>query len=560
MRRVLVLVMTLVLLPPAFGQPSESPPLSGRPSDTRPEVPGYAPDLGPGGLTLPSGSEQSPPPPPRTGPTIVLHGVRFEGNTVLADAELETVAAPFLNRPIGRADLEELRLRLTRFYVDKGYLNSGALLPDQEVAGGVLTYRIIEGQLGEIRVEGTGTLNPDYVSERLRIGAGPPFNVDALRERFQLLLTDPLFEQLNGRLVPGSRRGEAALELTVKRARPYDMSLSVDNYSPPSVGAERLMMSWVARNITGHGDVADLSIGFTDGRASLYGGFAVPVTPRDTVVFARFEVSDTSVVEESLDALDIETRIQGVEVGISHPLKRSLSETLALGGKLVVRDSESTLLGVPFSFSLGEEDGESKITALRLTQDYANRAPRQVMSARSTLSIGLDALNATRHHGNRPDSRYLAWLGQARFARRLLDDDRAELLLRADAQLASDALLPMERLALGGRYSVRGYRENTLVRDSGYAASAEFRYRVAQSPDWGVLHLGPFVDYGQGWNKRGPKDRETLFSLGLGLVWSWSDRVSAELFIAEDLDGAPDQTDHDLQDDGIHFRFVADLF
>ena len=103
---------------------------------------------------------------------------------------------------------------------------------------------------------------------------------------------------------------------------------------------------------------------------------------------------------------------------------------------------------------------------------------------------------------------------------------RHQLFLRLDAQLTTDPLLPLEQMAVGGRFSVRGYRENTLVRDNGLIGSLEARMPLVRNTRWAeLLQLIPFVDAGWGWNQRiaTPAPR-TLASLGLGVRWTkgWS--------------------------------------
>lgn len=51
------------------------------------------------------------------------------------------------NRNVTSDDLEEARLALTRFLIDKGYINSGALLPIQDFKNGVAIFQIVEGRL-----------------------------------------------------------------------------------------------------------------------------------------------------------------------------------------------------------------------------------------------------------------------------------------------------------------------------------------------------------------------------------------------------------------------------
>jgi hemolysin activation/secretion protein len=70
--------------------------------------------------------EEAAPAPGATG--IVLEAVRFVGNTAIATADLQAVARPYLGRPLGIADLEILRRKVTLLYVERGYVNSGAVL------------------------------------------------------------------------------------------------------------------------------------------------------------------------------------------------------------------------------------------------------------------------------------------------------------------------------------------------------------------------------------------------------------------------------------------------
>jgi hemolysin activation/secretion protein len=59
--------------------------------------------------------------------------------------------------------------------------------------------------------------------------------------------------------------------------------------------------------------------------------------------------------------------------------------------------------------------------------------------------------------------------------------------------------LPLEQMAIGGRFSVRGYRENTMVRDHGLIVSLEGRIPLVENRRWAeFVQLVPFVDFGRG--------------------------------------------------------------
>lgn len=506
---------------------------------------------------------------PPVQPKVTLKRVNFEGNTAISDEQLQALSGPFLNRPLRFSDLEQLRVEITRAYTSAGYINSGAVLPDQQLSDGELTYRIVEGKLDQIEVAGTGRLKRSYVAERVRAGTGAPFNSLKLRESFQLLLDDPLIARMDGQLLPMPKTGLTSLRLKVTPAEPWILNLTADNHGSPSVGVEQLGLAGSHLNLSGNGDRADISLNLSPGRYNLSGDYSVPLNARDTRLSVTLGFTNSTVIEEPLDGIDIESTSSSFSVTISHPLRRSSQGSLKVGADLSVRDNANTLLGVPFSFSAGEQDGESRVTALRVWQDYTRRQSDHVIALRSSFNFGLNGFGSTISipddftfgvaEEDFPDSEYFAWLGQAQYVRSL-QQGVGQLLLRANAQFASDALLPLERFALGGAGSVRGYRKNQMVSDQAVLASAEYRYTFHSSPERGNFQIAPFLDYGSGMNRDSDDDgNETLLSIGTGLLWSKS-RYNAELYIGHALEEASGSADNNLQDSGIHFRFSTRLY
>ena len=155
----------------------------------------------------------------------------------------------------------------------------------------------------------------------------------------------------------------------------------------------------------------------------------------------------------------------------------------------------------PFAFLSGTDDPEQKVSVLRFVQDWSWRTSSDVVAARSTASVGLGVLGATTSgDSNRPDSRFFAWLGQVQWAHRFSERFwSSELVFRTDLQLAADPLLSLEKIAVGGLRTVRGYRENQIVRDNGFVSSVELRIPVYRSPlGRPVVQLIPFVDRSPG--------------------------------------------------------------
>jgi hemolysin activation/secretion protein len=504
--------------------------------------------------------ELPPLPPPETGrvpylPRAVVRKFRITGNTVVSDAELAKIAAPYENRPITSTDLEELRRQLTLYYVNKGYVNSGAVIPDQTISEGVVEIRIVEGRLTGIDVEGTQYFRERYFSDRIALYAGPPLNLVNLQEGLQILLRDPLVAGINAELAPGARPGEAVLKARVAEAPRYDLGVTLDNKLSPSLGEAALTTFGEVRNLAGYGDVLSGSFGYAKGIPyDVKVRYRSPLNARDTAAALYYEKAKAKVVQHPFDELDITSTVETLGAQVSHPVYRSANDQLALAAALERRQSETTLLGEPFSFSPGVENGRANVSVLRLMEDFLHRGRDQVLAVRYTLSFGVNAFGST-VHTDAPDSRFRTFLGQVQWVQRVAERGD-QVQVRFNAQRATAPLLPLEKFSVGGLDSVRGYRTNQLVRDQGYTASAEYRRPLFSDPTgWRNLQLAVFID--RGWAKDKVESNPSpsqLTGYGLGLVWNPSPRYFAEVYVAGRT-RAPQQSGHSLQDEAIYFRF-----
>jgi hemolysin activation/secretion protein len=437
------------------------------------------------------------------------------------------------------------------------------VIPDQKVADGVVELRVVEGRLTAIDVTGNTLLNTDYLTERLALGGGPPLNVKDLEEQLQILLQGPFVERINAELEPGDRPGEARLRAAVEETSPYRLSVGADTDISPSLGEARGVVRGQVLSPLGRGDVLTGEIALAGGLQDYIVDYAIPLTPRDLTFDLYYERTFSKVTESPLDELDVKANTSTVAFRLSQPVYRTSQEQLTLGGGLDVRESETSHLGRGFPFSPGvEPDGKSSVSVLRFIQVWLSRSRTQVLAARSTLSWGIDAFDATVNPGSEPAGQFLAWLGQFQWARRLGETDN-QVVFRFQGQLTSNALLPLEQFAIGGLYSVRGYVTNQLVRDQGYATSLELRVPVLRREDGTpLLQVVPFVDAGGDWYKGRPTpDPQVISSAGLGLRFDPVRRVHAELYWGKGFqDDKFDDLSDGLQASGWSFVLAAELF
>jgi hemolysin activation/secretion protein len=458
---------------------------------------------------------------------ISVRQIEVIGSTVISEEDIATITKSVEGRNVTLKELINVVNDITRVYINRGYITSRAVLVDQTITDGVFKILVIEGSLEKIEVEGSRRLNSSYVRSRIQLGAGTPLKAENLESQLRLLKADPLFTNIEATLKPGTEVGKSILVVRVTEANAISGSVSIDNYSTPSVGSERLGGVLNYRNITGLGDELTASYyrSTVGGANSFDFSYRVPVNALNGTIQLRYAPSDSKIIEgEIANKFDITSNNKLYEISYRQPIVRKPDQEFALSLGFAIQDGQTFLDGIPVPFGNGaDERGNSKTRVLKFGQDYLRRDFQGAWILRSQFSFGLDVLDVTKNSEPIPDGRFLSWLGQIQRVQSLNRDNL--LVGQAEIQLTPDSLLSSQQFVIGGGQSLRGYRQNARTGDNGFRVSLENR-TVLQRDKNGLpnLQLVPFVDIGGVWNSKKQTQEETflestLASTGLGLIW-----------------------------------------
>ena len=308
--------------------------------------------------------------------------IEVVGNTVLQN-EIDQQVACYEGQKISLSDLFNLRSQITQLYIDNGYITSGAFIPNGQFLEDAVRVQVIEGSIEDIQINGLSRLREGYVQSRLR-GASAPLNQQELRESLQLLQLDPNIQTVNAELTAGSQPGESLLILDLAEPSPFNIFTSTDNLRSPSIGSIGANVSASYRNLFGIGDVISASYGLTEGLDLYDINLTFPVNAADGSLSFGYSNSGSRIVEDTFRDVGIRSDTDTLSVGFRQPLFRTPSEEFALGLDFDWRRSQSFILNdVPFSFSVGPEDGLSQVSALRFSQEWTKRSANRVLAARS---------------------------------------------------------------------------------------------------------------------------------------------------------------------------------
>lgn len=360
-----------------------------QPSPT-PQTPLVTPSL-PSPLQPPTPSPVSPAPTEPTNIRFRVDRIEILGSTVL-QVEIDKLVQAFINRlrtenrDATFDELVDLRSQITQLYIDRGYITSGAFLPNnQDLTDGVIQIQVVEGVLERIEIGGLTRLQQSYVRSRLERAASRPLNRNDLVRALQLLQIDPLIQQVNAELTAGSSPGRNVLQVNLREAPPFTAAIIADNYQTSSVGSEQLSVAGSYTNLLGLGDRINAQYGLTRGQNLYDLGYTLPVNALDGTITLRYSNSNSDIIEEPFDQLGIRSEARTFSAGFRQPLFRSPNQEFAFGLSFDLRRSQTFILDdEPFSFSEGAENGESKVSVLRFSQEWLSRNRTSVLAARSS--------------------------------------------------------------------------------------------------------------------------------------------------------------------------------
>ncbi|MBP8120474.1 MAG: ShlB/FhaC/HecB family hemolysin secretion/activation protein [Burkholderiales bacterium] len=450
---------------------------------------------------------------------FVLLGIEVRQATVLAPTDIEEVAKRWRGQLIGGYELLAIARELTARYTEKGYAGSGVVLADQAIGNGTVVFTAREVRLAKFVMPSPPRwLRQSAIEHLLWPDRSKPLHLPTLQDHIAMSRDSPHLTRIDADLAVGvPTAAEATLTIAVEEPSPIQAWLSSANNRSPSIGAIRSEAGIAHRSLTGWGDSIEYRRGRTEGLDDSQWSYVFPVPRSRLTLHASRGRADSRAIEPLVFRdLDIVALSNSDTLGATYTVFRSPDQVLSAGFSADRRTSSTSLLGIPFSFTLGLPDGESEVRARRLSLEYVFRDANQNASVRVigtagkvTPTIDQDIAGAVN-----PDYRLLQF--GATYVRRF-NASAWELRLRLDGQFTGDTLAPVERLSFGGSNSVRGYRENLFLRDTGAVLRTEVVARTIEFGSWLRVTPGMFADAAWGRDSHPRDDGAPKSIAGAGL-------------------------------------------
>lgn len=448
-------------------------------------------------------------------PQFPISRFAVEGATLMPPDRIDETLAPFTGGERTLADVQRARAALEAAYGRLGYGATQVVVPAQEVAGGVVRLRVIEGRVTGVNIEGNRHFDDANIRRSLpALVERAPVDTGRLARELRLANESPV-KQTTVVLKGGAEEGDVTAQVRVEDQRPWRFSLGLDNTGTPETGEYRVGVGFQHANLFGRDHVLTLQYVTSPSKETDPDALALP--PNDNVLIAGagyhvplYALGDSidlvagyanvdSGVVQNLFAVSGSGWFYGGRYNFGLPAAGALEQKLSLGFDWRIYNNDVTPVG-----ATGSLTPDYTLHPLSLAYSGAYRAAGQdlAFSVAGVQNVpgGNDGTQST-FDAVRPGAPASYTLARATLSYLHALPRGFQARARFAGQYTRDELLPAEQFGIGGMDSVRGFYERQFAGDRGYSGSIEV-YSADFGPDllppgeWRARVLA-FYDFGR---------------------------------------------------------------
>jgi len=477
---------------------------------------------------------------PSSAPFLV-RSITIVGNTLFDTATLHALVADAEGKTLTLSQLDELAVRISRYYQGHGYPLARAVVPAQIIREGVVRLVIIEARYGRISTDNASRVNDSLLQATLApLQSGQAIGQTEL-DHALLLLSDIPGVVVDATLKPGEAVGTSDLVASVTPGPTLSGGLVVDNYGNRFTGRARAGGTINFINPLHHGDILTFNV-LSSGRRTSYGRFAYEslLNGRGMRVGGAWSALHY-VLGGPLASLDAHGTARVASAWAKQPLVRT--RDVNLYGQL---QYDHLQLRDHIDASATRNDRHLD----NLTVSLAGDARDEFLSAGVNAwnvgwtagRVGFDDAAARLADATsvRTQGSFSKW--NANLARLQSLSPADGLYLAFSGQWANTNLDPSQKMTAGGPYTVRAYDTGAVSGDTGYLVTIEVRHSLGAV--WhGRWEAVAFVDSSRVKVNRiattGGTNSAALHGAGVGLNWTGPDQWTARVFVAKRIGATP---------------------
>ncbi|WP_353166007.1 ShlB/FhaC/HecB family hemolysin secretion/activation protein [Providencia sp.] len=456
--------------------------------------------------------------------------IELVGISVFDSTMNERWIFPYQGQCLSLETIQNLTKQITNEYIEKGYITSQAFIPEQDLSSQHLRILVIEGRIESITVEDSP---PRLVAMTFPHLTGSILNLRDIEQGLEQL-NRSTSARYTIDIQPGTQSGYSRVVIQ-KQARtiPLSSQLSLDNLGNKSTGKQLLTGSLTADSLFGLGEQWSLSANTdTDFSRSHHSRYAVAAINVPYGYWSyRYQFYRNSTLQP-FQASGQQYRYEGKNTNqqfdISRLVYRDGKQRLTLQSSLKHKNATTQLASQTLTIS------SPTLTSLSFTPQYSTTLGQGYFTFNPAAEWGISAFGASPDTlaKDSPRSHYrkfsLSSSYQYYFSHGLT------YLTSFYGQYSPDNLYGIERISIGGQYSVRGYHEQSLSGNRGGYWRNEINKDIANMTIGQLRFIGA-VDYGFIASDKYHIEHDTLAGGAVGLSFTGNSLFYSQFLLSKPL-------------------------
>ncbi|WP_272520584.1 ShlB/FhaC/HecB family hemolysin secretion/activation protein [Providencia sp. PROV223] len=417
--------------------------------------------------------------------------IQFAGATQLTTKTQTQLTSLYLKRCLTLSEIQELTKHVTNYYMEQGFITSQAIIPEQDLSSHQLLLQVIEGHIETIEIENS--------PERLVHQIFPHQQGKILNLRH----IEQGLEQLNRLssakytidIQPGSQNGYSRVIIHQQGKKwPITSQLNLDNTGMKATGKQLVTGSLTVDSPLGFGEQWSLSAStdtdFSRSHHSRYSVAAINVPYGYWSYRYQFYRNNTlQPFHASGQQFRYEGKNTNQQFDVSRLVYRDGKQRLTLQGSLKHKNATTQLASQTLTIS------SPTLTSLSFTPQYSTTLGQGYFTFNPAAEWGISAFGASPDTlaKDSPRSHYRKFSLSSSY--QYFFSNGVTYLTSFYGQYSPDNLYGIERISIGGQYSVRGYHEQSLSGNRGGYWRNEINKDIANMAIGQLRFIGA-LDYG----------------------------------------------------------------
>lgn len=461
---------------------------------------------------------------------IDIKEIELINDSVIFPKEILEITNHYKEQCLSIVAIKNITKEITNYYIKQGYITSQAFIPEQDLSNYILRIQVIEGRIESITIEDSPSRLVAMTFPNL---TGSILNLRDIEQGLEQL-NRSTSARYTIDIQPGTKSGYSRVVIQKQVSTlPLNSQLSLDNSGNKSTGKQLLTGNLTADSLLGLGEQwsfnASTDTDFSRSHHSRYTVAAINVPYGYWSYRYQFYRNNTlQPFQASGQQYSYEGKNTNQQLDISRLIYRDGKQRLTLQGSLRHKNAKIQLAEQTLVIS------SPTLTSIMLSPQYTTMLGQGYFTLNPAAEWGISAFGASQDFlaKDSPRSHYRKFSLSSSY--QYYFSNGLTYLTSFYGQYSPDNLYGIERISIGGQYSVRGYHEQSLSGNRGGYWRNEMSKDIIDT-SLGQLRVVGALDYGFIASDKYHVENGTLAGGAVGISLISNNRFYSQLLFSKPL-------------------------